>query len=167
MAFRFVHTADVHLDSPLRSLALRDPEIAEVIGNAQHLSAVLQDKGLDIVTGGTDNHMIVVDTASSFGRDGRDAEEALDRVAITTNKQVTPDDPRPPLRPSGIRIGTPAVTTRGMDEQDMERLAGWMTRALRARADEATFRQIRDEVEAHCRRFPVPGVESAPHASAA
>jgi len=140
---------------------------AQVLRNAKALARALVAQGLDLVTGGTDNHMIVVDTASSFGRDGRDAEEALDRVAITTNKQVTPDDPRPPLRPSGIRIGTPAVTTRGMDEQDMERLAGWMTRALRARADEATFRQIRDEVEAHCRRFPVPGVESAPHASAA
>lgn len=140
---------------------------AQVLRNAKALARALVDEGTDLITGGTDNHMIVVDTASSFGLDGREAERVLDLVAITTNKQVTPDDPRPPLRPSGIRIGTPAVTTRGMDEEDMTRLAGWMRRALRAATDEVTLRQIREEVETHCRRFPVPGIEPAPQASAA
>ena len=112
----------------------------------------------ELVTGGTENHMMVVDTVGSFGIDGRVAEEALDAVAITTNKQVVPDDPNPPLRPSGIRLGTPAATTRGMGPEEMERLAGWMLEALRHHGDEAVHARIRAEVEATCARFPVPGI---------
>ncbi len=138
----------------------------QVLTNAKALAKALLDEGVHLVTGGTDNHMIVVDTAKSFGLDGREAERLLDEVAITTNKQVIPDDPRPPLRPSGIRIGTPAVTTRGMGEEDMFRLADWMTRALRAASDEATLPQVRREVEAHCSSFPVPGLGRLPHATA-
>ena len=87
-------------------------------------------EGAELVTGGTDNHMMVIDTVKSFGIDGNLAEETLDRIGITTNKQVIPDDTRPPLRPSGIRLGTPACTTRGMNEVDMAALAGWMVSAL-------------------------------------
>ena len=87
-------------------------------------------EGAELVTGGTDNHMMVIDTVKSFGIDGKLAEETLDRIGITTNKQVIPDDTRPPLRPSGIRLGTPACTTRGMNEVDMAALAGWMVSAL-------------------------------------
>lgn len=129
---------------------------SQVLRNAKALARALMAEGATLVTGGTDNHMIVVDTASSFGMDGREAERILDEVSITTNKQVIPDDPRPPLRPSGIRIGTPAATTRGMREEDMGRLAGWITRALQVGSDESTLRQIRDEVEAHCAHFAVP-----------
>lgn len=139
---------------------------ARVLRNAKALARALLADGATLVTGGTDNHMIVVDTAESFGLDGREAERILDDVAITTNKQIIPDDPRPPLRPSGIRIGTPAVTTRGMGEEDMVRLAGWIVRALRAGSDHSTTHQLRREVEAYCSRFPVPGIP-APHASAA
>jgi glycine hydroxymethyltransferase len=103
--------------------------------------------------------MLVIDTVESFGIDGRAAEATLDAISIATNKQVIPDDPNPPLRPSGIRLGTPAATTRGMDPADMERLAGWMVAALRRRDDAAHLARLRREVEAFCGRFPVPGLE--------
>jgi len=75
---------------------------------------------------GTDNHLLVIDTMASFGLDGRAAEEALDAIGVTANKQIVPDDPRPPLRPSGLRLGTPACTTRGMSEEDMTTIAQWI-----------------------------------------
>ena len=85
----------------------------QVLVNARAFAAALTAKGASLVTGGTDNHMLVVNTSESFGLDGRVAEELLDEVGITTNKQIVPDDPNPPLRPSGIRIGTPAGQPRG------------------------------------------------------
>src|SRR5262249_36428586 len=87
---------------------------AQALKNAKTLAARLAAEGVTLVTGGTDNHLLVIDTVKSFGLDGKRSEEILDRVGITTNKQVVPDDPNPPLRPSGIRLGTPATTTRGM-----------------------------------------------------
>ncbi len=130
----------------------------QVLRNAKALAKGLLDRGGKLVTGGTDNHMMVLDTVKSFVLDGRAAEETLDRISITTNKQIVPDDPNPPLRPSGVRIGTPAATTRGMDEADMARLAGWMVDALERRGDEAALVRLRGEVEAFCARFPVPGL---------
>jgi glycine hydroxymethyltransferase len=116
------------------------------------------ESGASLVTGGTDNHMMVLDTVASHGIDGRVAEETLDRVAITTNKQITPDDPNPPLRPSGIRIGTPAATARGMGEEDMVKLGRWIGRALAEREDEKALSALCEEVETFCRDFPVPGI---------
>jgi glycine hydroxymethyltransferase len=133
---------------------------AQVLRNAKVLAATLMEGGASLITGGTDNHMMVLDTVKSHGIDGRVAEETLDQIAITTNKQVTPDDPNPPLRPSGIRIGTPAATSRGMVEEDMVKLGGWITRALAEREDEAALSALRGEVEAFCRGFPVPGISS-------
>ena len=133
---------------------------AQVLANAQALAKGLRERGGQLVTGGTDNHMMVLDTVKSFGIDGRVAEETLDRVSIATNKQIIPDDPRPPLRPSGLRLGTPAATTRGMVEADMERLAGWVIEALERRADAAALERLRRDVEGFCGRFPVPGLES-------
>ena len=132
---------------------------AQVLANAQTLAAALMDGGAKLVTGGTDNHMMVLDCVASFGIDGRVAEEALDRVSITCNKQVIPDDPNPPLRPSGIRLGTPAATTRGMGEEQMQRLADWMLQALRHHDDAPALARLKEEVEATCRQFPVPGLE--------
>jgi glycine hydroxymethyltransferase len=129
----------------------------QVLRNAKVLAAALLSGGCTLVTGGTDNHMIVLDTLRSFAIDGREAERRLDAVSIATNKQVIPDDPNPPLRPSGIRLGTPAATTRGMRENDMERLAGWMIAALRDTGGGRTA-ALRADVEAFCRRFPVPGL---------
>jgi len=101
---------------------------------------------------------MVIDTVASFGLDGREAEEALDRIGITTNKQIIPDDPRPPLRPSGVRLGTPACTTRGMDEDDMRAIASWMAATLRAPDDAAATAKTHAAVRAMCRRYPVPGI---------
>jgi glycine hydroxymethyltransferase len=134
---------------------------AAVLANAKALAAGLVAHGAKLVTGGTDNHMMVLDTVKSYGIDGKVAEECLDEVLITTNKQITPDDPNPPLRPSGIRIGTPAATTRGMDEEDMGKLAAWMHEALARREDAAALVRLRSEVEAFCRGFPVPGLPTA------
>ena len=102
--------------------------------------------------------MIVMNTMTSFGIDGRVAEETLDEADITTNKQIIPDDPNPPLRPSGIRLGTPAATARGMGESEMNQLADWMIRALKAADDEAALAEIKDEVHTLCEQFPVPGI---------
>jgi glycine hydroxymethyltransferase len=130
----------------------------QVLRNAKALAAALLAGGARLVTGGTDNHMVVVDTAASFELDGRRAEEILDRIGITTNKQVLPDDPRPPLRPSGIRLGTPAATTRGMREEELEQLGRWIVAALRAPGDEHVLDRLGGDVERLCRRFPVPGI---------
>jgi glycine hydroxymethyltransferase len=131
----------------------------QVLRNARALAATLLARGLALVTGGTDNHMLVVDTVASAGLDGREAEQRLDAISIAANKQVIPDDPRPPLRPSGLRLGTPAATTRGMAEAEMERLGGCIAAALRGEAETAA---LREAVEALCRRFPVPGLEPEP-----
>src|SRR5215472_12883567 len=131
---------------------------AQVLRNAKTLAATLLARGGMLVTGGTDNHMMVLDTMKSFGIDGRVAEETLDKIAITTNKQVIPDDPNPPLRPSGIRLGTPAATTRGMGEDDMRRLGAWIAESLALRDDAGALAAIRTRVEQLCERFPVPGI---------
>lgn len=130
----------------------------QVLKNSQTLAQSLMDRQASLVTGGTDNHMMVVDTMKSYNLDGRVAEETLDKVHITTNKQIIPDDPNPPLRPSGIRIGTPAATSRGMKEGDMEQLANWIDRCLRSPEDEAVHDEIRGEVVKFCAEFPVPGI---------
>ena len=130
----------------------------QVLGNARTLAKALIERQAQLVTGGTDNHMMVLDCVQSFGIDGRAAEEALDRISITCNKQVIPDDPNPPLRPSGIRLGTPAATTRGMGDAEMQRLAGWIVAALRHHDDEAELERLRGEVEEVCSQFPVPGL---------
>ena len=130
----------------------------QVLVNSKTLAASLMEKQASVVTGGTDNHMMVVDTAASYGLDGRVAEETLDKVHITTNKQIIPDDPNPPLRPSGIRIGTPAATARGMKEPEMKKLAGWLDQCLRSPEDEAVLATIREEVVSFCEQYPVPGI---------
>ena len=131
----------------------------QVLVNSKTLAASLMERQASLVTGGTDNHMMVIDTVKSYGLDGKVAEETLDKVNITTNKQIIPDDPNPPLRPSGIRIGTPAATSRGMTEEAMRQLADWLDRCLRSPEDDAVHVEIRDEVVSFCEGFPVPGIE--------
>ena len=131
----------------------------QTMANARVLAQALIDADVHLITGGTDNHLMVMDVVKSFGIDGRQAQEALDRIGITANKQVIPDDPLPPVRPSGVRLGTPACTTRGMGEDDMRAIAGWMVKTLRAPDDEAAVAKTRAETEALCRRYPVPGIE--------
>ena len=134
----------------------------QVLTNAKVLAEELMNRGADLVTGGTDNHMMVLDTRKSFGIDGRVAEETLDKVSITVNKQLIPDDPRPPLRPSGIRLGSPAATTRGMEEPEMKLLGQWIIDALRRHGDDERLDAMRQDIERFCLRFPVPGVSAAP-----
>ena len=130
----------------------------KMLANAKALGKALMDRGGDLITGGTDNHMLVLETRKSFGLDGRTAEELLDTVGLTTNKQIIPDDPNPPLRPSGIRMGTPAATARGMKEEDMVMLAKWMTETLENPDDTTKHESIRRDVVALCSSFPVPGI---------
>jgi glycine hydroxymethyltransferase len=130
----------------------------QVLRNARTLAEALRGRGGVLVTGGTDNHMLVLDAVASAGLDGRTAERRLDAVGITTNKQVIPDDPRPPLRPSGIRLGTPAATTRGMGEAEMRQLAEWIADTLHDGADATAAARRRREVAAFCERFPVPAL---------
>jgi glycine hydroxymethyltransferase len=133
---------------------------AQVIRNSRAFAEELLKQGCTLITGGTENHLLVIDTVRSFDIDGRVAETALDVAGLTVNKQVIPDDPRPPLKPSGIRLGTPALTTRGMKEPEMKQVATWLVEALRAPADEARLRGIHERVRELCGRFPVPGLGS-------
>jgi glycine hydroxymethyltransferase len=129
----------------------------QVLRNARKLADELRQRGCVLVTGGTENHLLVIDTVRSFDLDGRNAEAALDMAGLTVNKQMIPDDPRPPLRPSGIRLGSPAMTTRGLGESEMVLVADWIVRALRTSADHSALKDIHAEVRAVCSDFPVPG----------
>jgi glycine hydroxymethyltransferase len=127
----------------------------QVLRNARTLAATLTQKGWRVISGGTDNHLMLVDVFQQ-GIPGNEAEQALDRAGITVNKNGIPFDPNPPLKPSGIRIGSPAITTRGMKEPEMELIAGWLDQALRTRGDEAAVTRIRQEVFELTARFPIP-----------
>ena len=127
----------------------------QVVKNASALAAGLAAKGWRIISGGTDNHLMLVDMFQQ-GIPGNEAERTLDRAGITVNKNGIPFDPNPPLKPSGIRVGSPAVTTRGMKESEMGQIAGWIDTALRNRADEAVIAKVREEVFALTGRFPIP-----------
>ena len=130
----------------------------QVLKNAQALAKTLLGHQGHLVTGGTDNHMMVLDTMKTYDLDGRVAEETLDKASITTNKQIIPDDPNPPLRPSGLRIGTPAATARGMNEEHMEQLGQWIHECLSSHDDEDHLAAVCNEVEKFCQQFPVPGI---------
>ncbi|KKP36893.1 MAG: glycine hydroxymethyltransferase, glycine hydroxymethyltransferase [Candidatus Peregrinibacteria bacterium GW2011_GWF2_33_10] len=130
----------------------------QILANAKTLAQILMDNGAKLITNGTDNHMMVMNTVESFGLGGKEAEQILDKISITTNKQVIPDDPNPPLRPSGIRLGTPAATTRGMKEAEMKMIGNWMVKALKNHQDENLLAQLKVEVEEMCNKFAVPGL---------
>jgi glycine hydroxymethyltransferase len=127
----------------------------QVVENAQVLSDGLQAAGLRMVSGGTDNHMMLIDV-SSVGLTGQEAEKALEAAGIATNKNQIPYDPKPPRVTSGVRIGTPAVTTRGMGVPEMRAIAQWIARVLRAPGDQAVAWAVRQEVRRLCGQFPVP-----------
>jgi glycine hydroxymethyltransferase len=139
--------------------ALR-PEFKEyakqIVANAKVLADCLSARGFKLVTGGTSNHLILADVHSSFGIDGNEAEVALDKVGLTLNKNSIADDPLPPFRPSGIRLGTPAITTRGLKEEHMEQIAEWMLQAIKNRDNEESLNKLRAEVKEFCLKFPLP-----------
>ena len=128
----------------------------QVVVNAKAMAKTLMARGYKIVSGGTENHLMLIDL---IGRDssGKDAEAALGKAHITVNKNAVPNDPRSPFITSGLRIGTPAVTTRGYGEQDCIDLAGWMADVLDAPKDEAVIAAVREKVTAQCKAYPVYG----------
>ena len=128
----------------------------QVVKNAQAMAKVIIERGYRIVSGGTENHLILVDMIGK-GVTGKAAEEALGRAHITVNKNAVPNDPQKPFVTSGLRIGTPAVTTRGYTEADCAELAGWMCDVLDAPEDEAVIERVRALVTEQCRKYPVYG----------
>lgn len=130
--------------------------VKQIVKNASALAAAMQEQNFSLITGGTSNHLILSDVKKSFGIDGKVAEEALDKIGLTLNKNMIADDPLPPYRPSGIRLGTPAVTTRGLKEKDMETIASWMRQAIDNREDPKKLDVLRDEVTKFALRFPLP-----------
>ncbi|QQG51097.1 MAG: serine hydroxymethyltransferase [Candidatus Saccharibacteria bacterium] len=129
---------------------------AQIVKNASTLADELQKRGFKLVTGGTSNHLILADVYKSFGVDGKVVERALDKMGLTLNANSVADDPLPPFRPSGIRLGTPAITTRGLKEEHMAQIADWMKQAVDARDDEATLAKLREEVRVFVQQFPLP-----------
>jgi len=122
----------------------------KIVKNAKRLAEELQKRGFKLVTGGTSNHLILADIHSSFGIDGKEAEIAMDKIGLTLNANAIPDDPLPRFRPSGIRLGTPAVTTRGAKEDDMEKIAEWMRRSIDNRDNDDKLAELRKEVVEFC-----------------
>ena len=128
----------------------------QIVKNAAKLADELQARGFVLVGGGTSNHLILADVHKSFGIDGKVAEEALDKIGLTLNKNAVPDDELPPFKPSGIRLGTPALTTRGLREEHMPQIAEWMKQAIDAREDEAKLADLRTQVKEFLVDFPLP-----------
>lgn len=129
---------------------------AQIVKNASALAMAMQEQGFHLVTGGTSNHLILADVYKSFGINGKEVEVALDKIGLTLNANSTPDDPLPRFTPSGIRLGTPAITTRGLREEHMSLIADWMRRAIDARDDGATLAKLRGEVYEFVQHFPLP-----------
>jgi glycine hydroxymethyltransferase len=127
---------------------------AQIVANAKRLAAGLANAGFRLVSGGTDNHLMLVDVFSK-GLTGKVAEAALGKAGITVNKNAIPFDKNPPMVASGIRVGTPAVTSRGMGEAEMDTIAEYIARVLASPEDDAVLAMVRSEVESLCRRFPL------------
>jgi glycine hydroxymethyltransferase len=128
----------------------------QIIKNAKVLEKELQKYGFKLMFGGTDNHMVLVDVFSSKGISGKEAEVALDKIGITVNKNMIPDDPRKPMDPSGIRIGVPAVTTRGMKESQIKIIANWINQAIEGHNDSKKLKELHKQVINLCKKFPLP-----------
>jgi glycine hydroxymethyltransferase len=127
----------------------------QVVLNAKTLADELMKRGFKLVTNGTDNHLILCDIKTSFGIHGGIAEEALDAIGLTMNKNAIPNDTEPPFRPSGIRLGTPAMTTRGLKEKDMEQVAEWMLLGIKHRDDAKKVASLKAEVVAFAKQYPL------------
>lgn len=130
--------------------------VTQIVKNAKRLADELVDRDYTLVGGGTENHLILINMMASCGINGKVAEETLDQIGLTANKNAIPADPEPPFRPSGLRLGTPAVTTRGLVEDDMSRLAEWIDQAIVNRDNEAKLVELHAEVTAFARQYPLP-----------
>jgi glycine hydroxymethyltransferase len=128
----------------------------QVVANARALAAALTQKGYRLCSGGTDNHLMLVDLRGrSADLTGADAEKWLEAAGMITNKNGIPNDPRPPMVTSGLRLGTPALTTRGLKEPEMDRVAGWLDRVLVAKGEAGETSRVREEIRQFCRKFPL------------
>jgi glycine hydroxymethyltransferase len=127
-----------------------------ILKNAKELADQMMKKGFKLVTNGTDNHLIMADVQASFGINGREVQDILDKIGLSANCNSIPDDPLPPFRPSGLRLGTPAITTRGLKEEHMEQLAEWMLQAIKARNDDKKLEKLSNEVKDFSLKFPLP-----------
>jgi glycine hydroxymethyltransferase len=125
----------------------------QVLKNAKALAEALMERRCKLITNGTDNHLMLIDTIQSFGKSGKDVQELLESAGITLNKNAIADDPLPPFQASGVRLGTPCATTRGMREPEMARIAEWIVEACGANPN---LGKIRSEVKALCLEFPTP-----------
>jgi glycine hydroxymethyltransferase len=128
----------------------------QIKANASTLAEEMKKLGFNLVTGGTSNHLILADVYSSFGVHGGIVEEALDAIGLTLNKNAIPDDTQPRFTPSGIRLGTPAITTRGLKENDMAQIALWMKQAIDAREDKLALAKLHEEVKTFALQYPLP-----------
>ncbi len=128
----------------------------QILTNAQALATELMKRDVKLVTNGTDNHLMVIDTVKSWNIGGREAQEVLDKIGLTTNKNVIPEDTRLASDPSGLRLGTPAITTRGLGENDMAQIAEWTVAAIIAKDDDSKLQTLRAEVEALATKYPLP-----------
>lgn len=132
----------------------------QILVNASKLAEAMKEQGFILITGGTSNHLILANVKASFDLDGKVVEEVLDKIGLTLNKNMIADDPLPPYRPSGIRLGTPAITTRGLKENDMVQIAKWMRAAIDNKDNEAELAKLRDEVKQFALKFPLPSDKS-------
>jgi glycine hydroxymethyltransferase len=128
----------------------------QIVKNGAKLADELKNRDFQLITGGTSNHLILANIQESFGIHGGIAEEALDKIGLTLNKNTVADDPLPPFRPSGIRLGTPAITTRGLLEKDMVTIAEWMKLAIDAREDDKKLSELQEQVKAFALQYPLP-----------
>lgn len=128
----------------------------QVVKNAITLAEELKKKGFKLVTNGTKNHLILADVYSSFGIDGKEAEKVMDKIGLTLNANSVPNDQLTMFKPSGIRLGTPAITSRGMTEKDMLKIADWMAKAIENRYDDEHLQRIREEVREFALKYPLP-----------
>lgn len=128
----------------------------QILLNAKELADEMMKRGFKLVTNGTDNHLIMADVYTSFGVDGRVVQDALDKIGLSANCNSIPNDPLPPFTPSGLRLGTPAITTRGLKEEHMGQLAEWIAQAIKKRSDEKLLNKLSNEVKEFSLQFPLP-----------
>jgi glycine hydroxymethyltransferase len=128
----------------------------QIVKNAKRLAEKLMSKDYQLVTGGTDNHLLLIDLTNKEVS-GQDAETALHNAGITVNKNTVPFDPRPPFSPSGIRMGTPALTTRGLKEKEMDQVAEWIGAAIKNHDNVKKLARMREEIREFTKAFPLPG----------
>lgn len=131
----------------------------QILVNSKKLADEMMSRGFKLVTNGTDNHLIMTDVNASFGVDGRQVQDILDKVGLSANCNSIPDDPLPPFRPSGLRLGTPAITTRGLKERDMAQVAEWLIQAIKHRGDDKMLKKLKNEVKEFSLQFPLPSDE--------